>query len=452
MILLIGGGVNRIRIRNICIASIVVTPMLALLSIGLFLKGQAQFEALQTATDTYVACEKDAQQLQTASNYLTEQTRLAAMTGESKYIDAYFNEVNSIKSREIAVQDLKSKINEGQAIDALQAANDLSYELMTTEYYAMRLVCEANGSDPSAWQEQIKNVTLSSEYKLQKAQQIVSNEQYQKARSEISEKVIQCTDELVQHTKEAQANAEFIFSNTYTMIELSVVCFVVVVVAVAVVLWVYIVRPLVTFNEIIKNGRMLPVTGARETQNLAISFNRIREENKAKQKTIKHQAEHDALTGLLNRGSYDKIICRYKRDRESFALILVDVDAFKKVNDSYGHLEGDRVLKRVADLLKNAFRSEDYVCRIGGDEFAVIMNAMTEDKCQVIKRKIEAINSELKNLTDETLGVSISAGIAFYDQKSDQKDIYKEADDALYAVKKHPHCDCPVSKANNNND
>ena len=443
---------NRIRIRNICIASIVVTLMLALLSIGLFLKGQAQFVALQTATDTYVACEKDAQQLQTASNYLTEQTRLAAMTGESKYIDAYFNEVNSIKSREIAVQDLKSKINEGQAIDALQAANDLSYELMTTEYYAMRLVCEANGSDPSAWQEQIKNVTLSSEYKLQKAQQIVSNEQYQKARSEISEKVIQCTDELVQHTKEAQANAEFIFSNTYTMIELSVVCFVVVVVAVAVVLWVYIVRPLVTFNEIIKNGRMLPVTGARETQNLAISFNRIREENKAKQKTIKHQAEHDALTGLLNRGSYDKIICRYKRDRESFALILVDVDAFKKVNDSYGHLEGDRVLKRVADLLKNAFRSEDYVCRIGGDEFAVIMNAMTEDKCQVIKRKIEAINSELKNLTDETLGVSISAGIAFYDQKSDQKDIYKEADDALYAVKKHPHCDCPVSKANNNND
>ncbi|CDD67611.1 putative uncharacterized protein [Eggerthella sp. CAG:368] len=142
---------NRIRIRNICIASIVVTLMLALLSIGLFLKGQAQFEALQTATDTYVACEKDAQQLQTASNYLTEQTRLAAMTGESKYIDAYFNEVNSIKSREIAVQDLKSKINEGQAIDALQAANDLSYELMTTEYYAMRLVCEANGSDPSAW-------------------------------------------------------------------------------------------------------------------------------------------------------------------------------------------------------------------------------------------------------------------------------------------------------------
>lgn len=84
-------------------------------------------------------------------------------------------------------------------------------------------------------------------------------------------------------------------------------------------LWVYIVRPLVTFNEMIKNGRMLPVTGARETQNLAISFNRIREENKAKQKTIKHQAEHDALTGLLNRGSYDKIICRHKRDREPFA-------------------------------------------------------------------------------------------------------------------------------------
>lgn len=109
------------------------------------------------------------------------------------------------------------------------------------------------------------------------------------------------------------------------------------------------------------------------------------------------------------------------------------------------------MLKRVADLLKNAFRSEDYVCRIGGDEFAVIMHSMTADKHQVIKRKIEAINFELKNLTDETFGVSISAGIAFYDQKSDQKDIYKEADDALYAVKKHPHCDCLVSEVNKNN-
>ena len=104
---------NRIRIRNICIASIVVTLMLALLSIGLFLQGRAQFEALQEATDTYVACEKDAQQLQTASNYLTEQTRLAAMTGKSKYIDTYFNEANSIKSRETALQDLKGKIDEG---------------------------------------------------------------------------------------------------------------------------------------------------------------------------------------------------------------------------------------------------------------------------------------------------------------------------------------------------
>lgn len=90
MILLIGEGVNRIRIRNICIASIVVTLALALLSTGLFLQGRAQFEALQEATDTYVACEKDAQQLQTASNYLTEQTRLAAMTGKSKYIGCIF--------------------------------------------------------------------------------------------------------------------------------------------------------------------------------------------------------------------------------------------------------------------------------------------------------------------------------------------------------------------------
>ena len=94
---------------------------------------------------------------------------------------------------------------------------------------------------------------------------------------------------------------------------------------------------------------------------------------------IRHQAEHDALTELLNRGSYKRILNIYETGERSFALILIDVDTFKSVNDTYGHAMGDTILQKVAALIKRTFRSIDYVCRIVGDEFAIIMVEMTSD-------------------------------------------------------------------------
>ena len=94
---------------------------------------------------------------------------------------------------------------------------------------------------------------------------------------------------------------------------------------------------------------------------------------------MKHQAEHDPLTELLNRRSFDKILKLYEEDESSFALILADVDTFKSINDTCGHAAGDRILKKVAALLQSMFRSVDYVCRIGGDEFAIIMVDMTRE-------------------------------------------------------------------------
>lgn len=75
------------------------------------------------------------------------------------------------------------------------------------------------------------------------------------------------------------------------------------------------------------------------------------------------------LTELLNRGSYERILNIYETGERPFALILIDVDTFKSVNDTYGHAMGDTILQKVATLLKRTFRSIDYVCRIGGDEF-----------------------------------------------------------------------------------
>ena len=150
---------------------------------------------------------------------------------------------------------------------------------------------------------------------------------------------------------------------------------------------------------------------------------------------------------LLNRRSFDQILSLYEKDRSSFALILADVDVFKQINDTYGHDTGDRILKRVAALLHTTFRSTDYVCRIGGDEFAVIMVDMSRELYYTITNKIAEINGLLAVPEDGLPAVSLSAGVAFSDENGFCGSLFRAADSALYTAKAHGRCGCSVSPA-----
>ena len=175
---------------------------------------------------------------------------------------------------------------------------------------------------------------------------------------------------------------------------------------------------------------------------LAVTYNKIYLENQETQKLIRHEAEHDALTDALNRGSFEKILSIYEKGQSDFAMIICDVDSFKTVNDTYGHAVGDEILKKVASLLQKAFRSIDYVCRIGGDEFAVIMVDMTTDLTNTIKEKINLVNDLLSNPADGLPPVSLSVGVAFSDRQDPGESIFKDADHALYHVKQHGKHGC----------
>ena len=172
--------------------------------------------------------------------------------------------------------------------------------------------------------------------------------------------------------------------------------------------------------------------GAAELQNLAETYNKVYQENQETQKLICHQAEHDSMTDLLNRGAFEKILNIYENGEPNFALILVDVDTFKSVNDTYGHVMGDKILKKVSKLLKDAFRSIDYVCRIGGDEFAIIMVEMTSDLRYTIQEKIDAANEALQQADDGLPKVSLCVGVAFSDRENPTGTIFEDADRVLY--------------------
>ena len=442
---------SRVHVQRLSLFSIVITLVLGILCVAIFVYGRAQLTVLDNTTNAYITCENDARQLQSASDYLTEQVRLAATTGDESHIKAYFDEANNAKHREAALDEMKDYFGDSSAFSALQSALESSNNLMATEEYAMRLICEANKSSVASWPDEIKDVQLSiddsllsSEKKLERARQLVFDESYENSRAEITSQVSQCTDELIQETKNNQGHASTVFNDVYRKLEISVAALAAISLALCIFIRFAMVKPLVAYSESIKKKSKFPVVGAAELQNLAETYNDMYEENEAAQMLIKHQAEHDALTDLLNRGSYDKLLKLYEESERSFALILVDVDVFKSVNDTYGHAVGDKVLKRVATLLQTAFRSIDHVCRIGGDEFAVIMVEMTSDLAYTIEEKVDFVNRKLAEPEEGCPVVSLSVGVAFSDRENPSESIFKDADKALYEVKENGKSGCRI--------
>lgn len=444
---------KKVSILKVSNGSFVITIILTILFFIMAVYGDKEFHIFKQTTNQYIVCEEAAKKLQDGSNYLTEQVRLYVMTGNQKYMHLYLKEVNKTKRREIALQELKKYFDKTAAFVSIQDALNCSNQLMNTEYYAMRLVAEADGISQNKWPDEIKKVSitdkdeaLSAQQKQEKAQQLVCGNDYQERRNQIVNKVVRCTQNLICQTKNRQGRATTIFSDMYLKLQISTVILVILMIILCVLVRKLIVNPLMQYNESIKRGEIFPVVGAEELQNLAETYNNVYKENQETQRLIRHQAEHDAMTELLNRRSFEKLLKIHEEGNSSYALILVDVDTFKSVNDTYGHDMGDHILKKVAENLKKAFRSIDYVCRIGGDEFAVIMVEMTSDLEYTIKDKIEALNKKLMMEENGVPAVSLSVGVAFSDRDNPGDSIFKDADKALYYVKEHGRCGCNIYK------
>lgn len=148
---------------------------------------------------------------------------------------------------------------------------------------------------------------------------------------------------------------------------------------------------------------------------------------------LDYKASHDELTGVLNRTGYELLLSGI--DSESTYMIMIDVNNFKSINDTCGHEAGDRVLVRLARVLKKHFRAEDYICRIGGDEFVVFMVNATEAQRDQIAEKMKEISRELFESDDGLPSVSISVGIAHGSEFPDAAAWFDEADEAMYREK-----------------
>lgn len=148
---------------------------------------------------------------------------------------------------------------------------------------------------------------------------------------------------------------------------------------------------------------------------------------------LDYKASHDELTGVYNRSGYELLLSDI--DIGSTCMMLFDVDDFKTINDTYGHEAGDKVLVKLARVLKNSFRAEDYVCRIGGDEFVVFLMHAAEMPQSLIVGKIQEINKELTESSDGLPPATVSVGIAHGAGASGAADLFHKTDAAMYQAK-----------------
>ena len=181
----------------------------------------------------------------------------------------------------------------------------------------------------------------------------------------------------------------------------------------------------------------------RLTRNVSFALDSFERENdrRVAEARVQYLATHDALTGLPNRFMFNELLNqamqsarRYPRE---IAVMFIDLDGFKQINDSLGHEAGDKLLQELAIRFRQALRSSDVVARLGGDEFVVLLQEITAaQQLGVVAGKLLKAASDPVELLGKSCNVSASVGVAMYPRHGeDERSLMKNADQAMYEAK-----------------
>ncbi len=196
----------------------------------------------------------------------------------------------------------------------------------------------------------------------------------------------------------------------------------------------------------VKDYLIVEMQKAREHSN---ALNEELEKHRVATETLTKKLEEseakamvDSLTNILNRNAYNlkigQLVHEFKRYKEPWALLVLDIDHFKSFNDTYGHKTGDKVLKSVAGTIKDSIRLSDHVFRYGGEEFVVILSRIDKQSTSNLSEKIrKAIERDYYVDGDKKLQVTISIGAAIIGENDSETSLFERADKALYQAKEN---------------
>ncbi|MBQ7574516.1 MAG: GGDEF domain-containing protein [Clostridia bacterium] len=441
---------NGISLR---ITHIVMTVVIGILTVFLFaltIYSAGVFSELSKATRDYIEMERSAVSLMSASDYLTQEIQRFTITYNTEHIDNYLREVNRDKRREKAIKSLSSLAGDSEALHDLEGAMNESVRLMDSEYYAMLLILEATGNKYRP--KELANISLtpenkalSDDAKINLARDMVHNRDYYDKKAMISEGMDDCLAELSEMMDTEQKHTYDMMSSCVNAIRLLGIILLVVVLLGLRLYKKLGTDPIINSIRYIKDDEALPVGGSSEYRYLAETYNKMHAAIKENLSMLNYHASHDKLTGVYNRAGYE--IISTSLDLKTTTMILFDVDNFKSINDNYGHIAGDKALKKLAKALIKEFRTKDFVCRLGGDEFVVFAVETDRSIEKTIAKKVDKINNMLLDTYDDLPPVTVSAGCVFGDEGSDAQNMLKHADIALYSVKDSGKKGCSFYKS-----
>ena len=427
------------KLQNAGIVFIILAAVLIALLSYTVLKVSAFYSEFTWTSQTYAELENAAESYQDAAAFLTSNARDFVSTGRRFYLDEYFRELYETRRCETARTQLR-KNGSPEIVALCDEAERLSLSQQNQDLYAMCLFIDSLGMKRSDFHSDFDSVELSAAdarlsaaAKQRKAQNLIYSESYEAEMQELGRILEQCQDSIVQtgivhqRTSSQRLQGLMRLQSLLIGINIALMC------AILYIGYYLILKPQHNIVQHMADHEELPLEGVHELRYIASTYNSIYEENRSIRDQLSFEAVHDKLTGLYNRREFDR-----RRTQGGYGtLVLIDIDEFKKYNDVYGHETGDRVLVRVADVLRKFFRKDDIICRYGGDEFAVLMRGVNNTRKDRLENRCIEIQQALNHEQDGIPPVTLSIGIALEDRKTETNDVFRDADTALYEVKRH---------------
>ena len=409
------------------------------------------FDQVMKVSNYFINSQQTTGMLDSLADSMSQECRAFLADGDPSHVFAFSGQMDALNQQLDSAASSSEDAAMTEADQALEVALTAFWRMNNTEIRAMRLHAASLPVPLAAYPPLLQQASwseedqaLSPEELRAAAAALLDTEEMAQAKAALAE-AIETTHRLNSQASQRQ-NEESTVLLANIMTQQEWIVFLIVVIAVAALLLnrTLIIRPIQKSVRYLDQREPIPVRGSSEFRHLATVYNEVLRENQEKQQALAYTASHDALTGVMNRTAFEDAYAAHVREGRG-GLAIVDVDHFKYFNDQHGHDVGDRVLKAVADAVRSQFRKQDQLCRVGGDEFVLLLKNMRLEHADMIREKVYAINQQLANGKDEELPpISISVGVAFQEQVKEGEDLFKCADIALLNVKENGRANCGI--------
>lgn len=441
---------KKLRIRTLGRALLAAAAVLGVCLIAASVYMAVRYQGVRDAVDGLAEKERCCAAFGDGSACLTLNARAYVSTGDSHFLKEFFEELNVTRRRGTAVAELET-LADGAVTDEMHAALAASEQLLAQEEYAIRLVASALGETqlPLALQSvalREADEALSADEKLAAGRSMLYAPAYDEIRASLEAHVANARTAMQDGVDtRLRQNGASLRRTAAALCVLTVLS----VLVTAAALWLLnrlILRPLRVYVRCVREERLVRVSEIFEMGSVSLAYDDVFALERANALMVSEEAQRDALTGLIAHDAFEGLQRLLASKPEPMALLVADIEGFGDVNETHGREVGDRLLQRVAKLLTLSFRSSDYVVRLSGDEFAVVLTDMPAELQGIVVRKVSEINEELQAGRDGLPPVALSVGAAF-SPAGFAEDLYQKADLALYEVKESGRGGCSIHTA-----